>query len=69
MDMAMKLNGFGPAGFNIRKGYGIKGRVHRGSISESDPPKLFDRFNKSDDVFEGCKIDVVGRCQQQTFRP
>jgi hypothetical protein len=33
MDMAMKLNGFGPAGFNIRKGYGIKGRVHSGRIS------------------------------------
>ena len=28
------------------------------------PPKRFNRFNKSDDVFKRRKIDVIGRCQQ-----
>jgi hypothetical protein len=32
------------------------------------PPILFNRFYESDDIFEGRKIDVVGRRQQQAMR-
>jgi hypothetical protein len=36
---------------------------------ELNPSERFDRFYKSDDVFEWRKIDVVGRGQQQALRP
>ena len=65
IDRPQIVTRIGPNKINVDE---FKGKRSLKNYFELKPSKFFDRFYEGGDIFKGCKIDVVGRCQQQTLR-